>query len=149
MHYVDTDYVTSFGRTIRSSELAGMIAMTILNFRKVSGRAPRIVLIPLLQMSGSRGGCNHWTMLVNDPEKREYVHYDSLKGSTEHVPKIISDQIAILETRLRTPSIYENPSAFQVKNNKQSCLIEHLGVRIFCSGMGVSACQMKRRDLAK
>ena len=105
LKYVDCDYVTSFGRTIRNSELAKMIERTILNFRKVSGRDPRIVFIPLIHMSGSQGGCNHWTMLVIDLEKGEYVYYDSLKPSTEHIPKIIADQIAILETRLKAQNI--------------------------------------------
>ena len=86
MHYEDTDYVTSFGRTIRNNELAEIISKTIFKFREVYGRVPRIIFIPLLQMSGSRGGCNHWTMLVIDIEKMKYVHYDSLKGSTEHIP---------------------------------------------------------------
>ena len=118
MKYVDTDYVTSFGRTIRNTELANMIERTILNFRKVSGRAPRIVFIPLLHMSGSQGGCNHWTMLVIDLEKREYVYYDSLKRSTEHIPKIISDQIAILETRLTAQKIGKSTGTFRkiIKN---------------------------------
>lgn len=115
IHYVDTDYVSTFGRTIRNGELARMVERTILNFREVSGRAPRIVFIPLHHMSGTKGGCNHWTMLVIDLENKEYVHYDSLKSSTEHVPKIISDQIALLETLLRAENISKSPGTFRKK----------------------------------
>ena len=115
LKYADTDYITSFGRTLKNNELAKMIERTILNFKNVSGRAPRIVFIPLLQMSVSQSGCNHWTMLVIDFDKREYVYYDSLKGSTENIPKIISDQISKLEAEIRTQNINKSPLTFQKK----------------------------------